>query len=49
MMYLTNRMQCNTLSQQMWWFVYILKVKGSNFTNGAFVVNNDKLTKYSLM
>jgi len=30
-------------------FVYILKVKGSNFTNGVFVVNNGKLTEYSFM
>jgi len=30
-------------------FVYILKVKGSNFTNVVFVVNNDKLTKYVIM
>jgi hypothetical protein len=27
-------------------FAYILKVKGSNLTNGVFVVNSDKLTKY---
>jgi hypothetical protein len=52
MKYLINRMQCNTLSQQVWWLdgkgvVYILKVKGLNFTNGVFVVNSDKLTEYS--
>jgi hypothetical protein len=27
-------------------FTSILKVKGSNFTNGVFLVNNDKLIKY---
>jgi hypothetical protein len=27
-------------------FAPILEVKGSNLTNGVFVVNNDKLTKY---
>jgi hypothetical protein len=27
-------------------FASILEVKGSNFTNGVFVVNNGKLTKY---
>jgi hypothetical protein len=30
-------------------FIFILKVKGSNFTNGVFVVNNGKLTEYFLM
>jgi len=28
-------------------FASILKVNESNFTNGVFVVNNVKLTKYS--
>jgi hypothetical protein len=28
-------------------FASILKVKGSNFTNGVFVVNSGKLTEYS--
>jgi hypothetical protein len=27
-------------------FISILKVKGSNFTSGVCVVNNNKLTKY---
>jgi len=53
MKYLINIMQCNTLSQ-VWWFdgrvfASILKIKGSNFTNGVFVVNNGKLTIYSFM
>jgi len=30
-------------------FVYILEVKGSNLTNGVFVVNSGKLIKYSPM
>jgi hypothetical protein len=30
-------------------FAFILKVKESNFTNGVFVVNNDKLIKYFLI
>jgi hypothetical protein len=30
-------------------FVSILKVKGSNFTNGVFLVNNGKLIEYFLM
>jgi hypothetical protein len=30
-------------------FVSILEVKKSNLTNGVFVVNNGKLTEYSLM
>jgi hypothetical protein len=30
-------------------FTSTLEVKGSNFTNGVFVVNNDKLIKYSPM
>jgi hypothetical protein len=29
-------------------FVFILKVKGLNFINGVFVVNNGKLTEYFL-
>jgi hypothetical protein len=28
---------------------FVLEGKGSNFTNGVFVVNNGKLTKYSPM
>ncbi len=27
-------------------FAFIIKVKGSNLTNGAFVINNSKLIKY---
>jgi len=27
-------------------FAFILNVKGSNLTNGVFVVNNGKLNKY---
>jgi hypothetical protein len=27
-------------------FAFILKVKGSNLTNGVFVVNNGKLIQY---
>ncbi len=54
MKYWINRMQCNTLSEQVWGlmvrvFVSTVEVKGSNFTNGVFVVNNGKLTKYFLM
>jgi len=30
-------------------FSSILEVKGSNFTNGVYVVNNGKLIKYSSM
>jgi hypothetical protein len=30
-------------------FASTLKVKGSNLTNGVFVVNSGKLTKYSSM
>jgi len=30
-------------------FLYILEVKGSNLTNGVFVINSGKLIKYSLM
>jgi hypothetical protein len=30
-------------------FAHILEVKGSNFTNGVFMVNNVKLTKYFSM
>jgi hypothetical protein len=30
-------------------FTAILEVKGSNFTNGVFVVNSGKLTKYFFM
>ncbi len=53
MNYLINRMQCNT-SQQVWWFdgrtiCFHLHVKGSNSTNGVFVVNNGKLIQYFLM
>jgi hypothetical protein len=54
MKYLINKTQRNTLSQQVWWlngkvFASILKVKGSNFTSGVFVVNNGKLTEYFSM
>jgi hypothetical protein len=27
-------------------FTFILEVKGSNFTNGVFMVNNEKLIEY---
>ncbi len=30
-------------------FVFILKVKKSNLTNGVFVINNGKLVEYSFM
>jgi hypothetical protein len=30
-------------------FAYILEVKGSNLTNGLFVVHNDKLIECSLI
>jgi len=30
-------------------FASILEVKGSNLTNGVFVVNNDKLNEYILI
>jgi hypothetical protein len=30
-------------------FISILKVKGSNLTNGVFVVNNGNLIEYSPM
>jgi hypothetical protein len=30
-------------------FACILEVKESNFTNGVFMVNNGKLTKYETM
>jgi hypothetical protein len=30
-------------------FAFILEVKESNLTNGVFVVNNGKLTKYFFM
>jgi hypothetical protein len=30
-------------------FASMLKMKGSNFTNGVFMVNNDKLIEYSPM
>jgi len=51
MKYLINKMQCNILSQHVWWldgkvFASILEVKGSNLTNGVFVVNNGKLIEH---
>jgi hypothetical protein len=54
MKYLINKMHYNTLSQQVWdliigVFISILEVKGSNLTNGVFVLNNGKLTKYFSM
>jgi len=54
MKYLINKMQCNTLTQQVWCFDgrdVCLHPKGqrSNLTNDVFVVNNDKLTKYFLI
>jgi hypothetical protein len=30
-------------------FISILEVKGSNFTNGVFVINSGKLTGYYFM
>jgi len=30
-------------------FTFIVEVKGSNLTNGVFVVNSDKLIEYFLM
>jgi len=30
-------------------FIFILEVKGSNFTNGVFVANNGKLIEYFSM
>jgi len=30
-------------------FASILKIKGSNFTNGVFVVNNGELIEYFLL
>jgi hypothetical protein len=30
-------------------FIFILEVKGSNFTNGVFVTNNGKLIEYFSM
>jgi hypothetical protein len=30
-------------------FISILEVKESNFTNGVFMINNDKLIEYFLM
>jgi hypothetical protein len=52
MKYLINRMQVNTLSQQVWWpngkvFTSILMVNESNLTIGVFVVNSGKLIEYS--
>jgi hypothetical protein len=46
-----NTMQCNTLSQQMWWFddkgvCLHPRGQGINLTNDVFVVNSGKLTKY---
>jgi len=38
-----------TTSVVVWWlgvFAYIVKVKGSNLTNGVFVINSDKLIEY---
>ncbi len=54
MKYSINRIQYNTLSQQVWWLddkcvCLHPRGEGSNFTNGVFVVNNSKLTKYFLM
>ncbi len=54
MKYLINKMQCtnyhdNCGGLMVGVFAFILKVKGSNLTNGVFVVNSDKLTEYSPM
>jgi hypothetical protein len=54
MKYLINKMQCNTCHNKcgglmVGVFASILEVKGSNFTNVVFVVNNDKLITYFLM
>jgi hypothetical protein len=50
---LINGMKCNTLSQQLGWFdgrvfTFNLKVKGSNVTNGVYMVNNCKLSNIFL-
>ncbi len=39
--------KCGGLMIEM--FACILKVKGSNPTNGVFMVNNGKFTEYSLI
>jgi len=54
MKYLINRMQCYTYHYNydrlmVVVFAFILKVKGSNLTDGVFVVNSGKLIKYSPM
>jgi hypothetical protein len=51
MKYLINKIQCNTLSQQMWWFDgrgVRLHPKGQvlNLINGVFVVNSGELIEY---
>jgi hypothetical protein len=43
--YLINKMQCNTLSQQVWWLDGMgvclhHKNNGSNLTNGVFMINS---------
>ncbi len=54
MKYLINRMECNTYYNKcgglmVGVFVSILRVKGSNLTNGVFVVISGKLIKYIIM
>jgi len=54
MKYLINGMQCDHYHNKcdgsmVRVFTSILEVKGSNFTNGVFVVNNGKLTEYFSM
>jgi len=54
MKYLMNRMNVTHYNNKCFGlmvgvFASILEVKGSNPTNGVFVVNSGKLTKYSPM
>jgi hypothetical protein len=53
MKYLINRIQCVHYHNKcdglmVGVFSSILKVKGSNLTKNVFMVNNNKLTEYSL-
>jgi hypothetical protein len=54
MKYLINRLQCNTLSQPVWWLdgkdvCHHTKGQGINYTHGVFMVNNGKLTEFFYM
>jgi hypothetical protein len=54
MKYLINKMQCNTLSQQVWWLnnrgvTFHPKGQVLNLTNGVFMINSGKSIKYSPM